>query len=178
MTLKINIKSSVNFHQTTNLLPYQPLPTYNLRILPSLVCGIIIQYQSHLQLLKSKKQILLQPIAFYPIPSNIIQQIVLSFYLLQSKTKKSKIKSEDILRLSKHCTSTVPSLPLHNRILIPSDRLGFKINDSYKINNKTKQFLQPASSLPIIKKQSTLHNKIIHTTIPSAVSSNTAHIPF
>ena len=50
---------------------------------------------------------------------------------------KNKIKLEDIFRLSKTSTYTVPSLPSqHNRILIPSDRLGSKINDSYLIHQK------------------------------------------
>ena len=66
---------------------------------------------------------------------------------------KNKTKLEDILRPSKTSTYTVPSLPSqHNRILIPSARLGYKINDSYKINNKTKKILKPVSSLHIIKK--------------------------
>ena len=54
------------------------------------------------------------------------------------KNKKSKIKSADILLKSKHRNFTVPSLPLHNRIVISSDRLGYKVHESYRLNHKTR----------------------------------------
>ena len=67
-----------------------------------------------------------------------------------------------------HHTYIVPSLPSQsNRILIPTDRLGSKSNDSYRLQRTHKHFPTPSPSLHTIHNKTNLANNIIHKSITS-----------